>query len=337
MPDLDIFNDDAFSVVSLTAAVNKKPYRPGQISATGIFDEEGVTTTTVWIEEENGKLGLVEPTLRGGPGETAGSERRKGIPFAVPHYQRDDTVLADEVQNVRAFGTEGDMEVVEDRVNKKAERHAQDLTMTLEHQRVGAIKGVVTSKSGAVLENLYTRFDIAVPAAVSMELDVEATDVGILFDGVRFSIEDSLDENYDRLHVFTGRDFHTALWRHKSVKETLLSHAGAIELRMAVPDVFEFGGATWERYRTGAAATTDHGAAPYIAANEARVVPIGVPDLFLTRFAPADYEETVNTPGLPFYVKQWAMANGKGRHMEVQMNAISICTRPGALRRLTLT
>ncbi len=41
-------------------------------------------------------------------------------------------------------------------------------------------------------------------------------------------------------------------------------------------------------------ATADLGA-PYIAANEARVVVKGVPELFITRFAPADYEETVNT------------------------------------------
>lgn len=30
MPTLDIFNNDAFSVVSLTDAINKLPYVPGQ-------------------------------------------------------------------------------------------------------------------------------------------------------------------------------------------------------------------------------------------------------------------------------------------------------------------
>lgn len=336
MPELDIFNDDAFSMASLTGAVNKVPYRPGQISAAGIFDEDGVTTTTVWIEEQNGILGLVEPSERGGPGETTGSEKRNGIPFAVPHYQRDDSVKADEVQNVRAFGEENELETVLGRVNKKTARHGQDLSMTLEHQRVGGIKGVVTSKSGNVIENLYTRFGIAVPAPVSLELDVEATDAGKLVQDVVYSIEDDLDEHYGGIHAFTGRDFHNALWRHKSVKETLLSHAGAVEMRMATPNVFEFGDVIWERYRTGAKATADLGA-PYIAADEARVVPTGVDGLFLTRFAPADYEETVNTLGVPFYANQWEMPNGKGRNIEVQMNAISICTRPGALRRLTLT
>lgn len=336
MPSMDIFNNDAFSVVSMTAAINKRKYRPGQISGTGAFAEDGVTNTTVFVEQRDGKLALVEPSARGGPGETTSAEGRVAVPFAVPHYERNDSVLADEVQNVRAFGEETDMETIEARVQDKLARHGQDLTMTLEHQRVGAIKGIVTTKSGAVLENLYTRFGIATPSPVSMELDVESTNVGDLFDGVRYSIEDSLDAPYDGLHVFTGRQFHRAMWNHKSVKESLLNYEGAMQLRQGTPDRFEFGGAVFERYRTGGAATTDLGSA-YIADDEARVIPLGVPDLFMTRFAPADYEETVNTVGLPLYARQYAMPNGKGRHLEAQMNTISICTRPEVLRKLTLT
>lgn len=337
MPGMvDIWDGEGFTIESLTAAINNEPYRPGQISALGIFEEDGVSTTRISIEERNGKLSLVEPTARGGPGETTGDDSRTLIPFDIDHYQRDDAVLADEVQNVRAFGSADALETIQDRVERKGKRHAQDLTMTLEHQRVGAIKGNVTSKSGKVLHNLYNRFGIAVPSAVSLELDVEATKVAALFQDVIYSIEDDLDEPYSGLHVFTGRDFHKALWTHKSVTETFLYHGGASVLRQDVPDTFEFAGATWERYKTGAKATTDHGS-PYIAASDARVIVKGVPGLFLTRFAPADYEETVNTIGLPFYMKQEPKKFGKGRDIEVQMNAISLCTKPKTLRRLTLT
>lgn len=336
MPAANIWDADGFSLESLTAAVNREPYRPGQVSATGIFGEDGVTTTIVSVELREGKLSLVEPSPRGGPGETTDDEDRTRIPFEVDHYERNDTVLADEVQNVRAFGTEDRLETIVERVERKAQRHAADLTMTLEHQRVGAIKGIVTSKGGKVLHDLYQRFGIAVPAAIPMELDVEATKIGEIWQGVVYSLEDDLDEPYSGLHVFTGRDFHKAMWLHKAVRETFLYGSGAGVLRQDVPDKFEFGGATWERYRTGAKATANLGA-PYIAADEARVVPLGVPDLFITRFAPADYEETVNTLGLPFYAKQYPKPNGKGRELEVQMNAISLCTNPRALRKLTLT
>lgn len=335
MPAINIWDNEGFSLESLTAAVNREPYRPGQVSASGIFSEDGVTTTVVSIEERDGKLALVEPSPRGGPGETTGDETRSRLPFEVDHYQRDDSVKADEVQNVRAFGSEDRLETVVERVESKAQRHAADLTMTLEHQRVGAIKGIVTAKSGTVLHNLYTRFGIAEPAAIPLELDNDATLVGSLWQDVVYGIEDDLDEPYAGIHVFTGRGLHKAMWQHKSVRETFVFQDAQV-LRQDVPDVFEFGGATWERYKTGAKASADLGS-PYIGHNEARVVVKGVPELFITRFAPADYEETVNTVGLPFYAKQWARQDGKGRHLQVQMNAISLCTRPGVLRKLTLT
>lgn len=333
---VDIWGGEGFTIETLTAAINSEPYRPGQISASGLFQEEGVSTTRISIEERNGKLSLVEPSKRGGPGETTGDDERNLVPFDIDHFQRDDAVAADEVQNVRAFGSADQLETIQDRVERKGKRHAQDLTMTLEHLRVGAIKGIVTTKSGKVLHDLYSRFGIAVPAAVSLKLDVEATKVASLWQDVIYSIEDDLDEPYDGIHVFTGRDFHKALWTHKSVTETFLYNSGAVVLRQDVPDVFQFGGATWERYRTGAKATANLGA-PYIAANEARVVVKGVPDLFITRFAPADYEETVNSIGLPFYMKQYPTPNGKGRNIEVQMNPINLCTKPKTLRKLTIS
>jgi hypothetical protein len=337
MPTLNIFEDDAFSVQSLTATINERPYRPGQVSAMGLFEEDSVSTTTVSIERDGAMLGLVEPSPRGGPGETTGSTKRDLIPFRVDHYQRDDSVMADEVQNARAFGAVSELETVTERVMKKMDRHLVDLDMTVEFTRVGAMKGIVTSKSGTVLHDLYSKFGIAVPAAISLELDVDSTKVDeILEKDVCWSIEDSLDSFYDGFYVLTGREFHLKLWNHPRLRETFLATEGAAALRGPVPDKFQVGKFTFERYRTGSKATADAGVA-YIGDNEGRVAPRGVSGLFITRFAPADYEETVNTDGLPRYMRQWAMPNGKGRHFEVQSNPISLCTMPQALRRLTLT
>jgi hypothetical protein len=338
MPTLDIFNGDAFSVQSLTATVNNMPFRPGQISASGMFEEDSVSTTIVSVEQRNGELSLVEPTERGGPGETAGDDDRDLVPFLVDHYERDDTVKADEVQNVRAFGSESETEQVLERVRQKSDRHLMDLDMTLEHQRVGAIKGIVTSKSGRVLHDLYSKFGIAVPSAVNLELTNANTEIDAILEAeVAWSIEDQLDSYYSGFHVWTGRDFHMKLWNHKRVRETFLNHNGASELRQAIPDKFEFGKFTFERYRNGSKAKAANGGVGFIAENEGRVTPMGAPGLFITRFAPADYVETVNTLGLPRYAKVVPQANNKGVDLELQMNAISICTKPGALRRLTMS
>jgi hypothetical protein len=58
---------------------------------------------------------------------------------------------------------------------------------------------------------------------------------------------------------------------------------------------------------------------------------VGVPDLFVEAYAPADYIETVNTLGLARYLKQEALDFDKGMAFEAQMNCLPICTIPRAL------
>ncbi len=341
MPTLDIFNDDAFSMQSLTAAVNNEPFTPGQIGGSGLFEEDGVATTIISVECLDGTLSLVEPSKRGGPGETVGGDKAKLVPFEVPHYERNDAIYADEVQNVRAFGTESTAEQFAARVVRRQNRHLRDLDATLEHQRLGAIQGSITTKSGVVMENLFTKFNIAPADPVSLELDVDATKVSeIVKKDIIWSSGDSLDASYDGVHVFCGRDFYSALWNHPYIRETMLvGSRDAATLRREMPESFEYAGATWERYRAGRKATESVVAAggAFLDTAKACAVPTGVRELFITRFAPADYIDTVNTEGVPRYMMQMTKPNNKGVDIEVQSNPISLCTQPGVLRALTLT
>lgn len=335
---LDIFNNDAFSLAALTARFNGETamYVPGQLGKLGLFEEDGVSTLTVMIEERDGSLSLIEPSKRGGPGETVGTNRDKLRSFVIPHLQRDDSVMADEVQGRRAFGTDKDVETVLGVVDRKVNRHLRDLDATLEYHRVGATKGIVVSKSGAVLHNLFTEFGITVPDAVNFDLDNANTNVRLKCEQLVREIEDELDTPYTGIHAMCGNTFWDKITEHKSVREVWLAAQKASELLGKKANTIQIGPVTFERYRTGKKATQAMGAGFYDT-NEARFTPTGVPELFITRFAPADYEETVNTDGLPRYVKQWAMPNGKGRNMEVQSNPISLCTRPAVLRKAVVS
>lgn len=336
---LDIFNNDAFSVASMTAKVNKIPFVPGQVGASGIFDEQGVTTKLIAIEEQNGQLALVAPSPRGGPGETTDNDKRKIRAFEIAHYQRDDAVMADEVQGVRAFGSDinnpdAALQSIEQVIEQKSARHTRALDATLEHQRVGAIKGIVTDKNGNTMWDLFNLYGLSAPTPIEFNLDQTTTDVRSVCFDVIDTIEAALDGiAYSGVHSFVGNDFWKALISHKSVKETYLNTVSAMELRGSMHVFkFEFGGITFERYRTGTRAAASNTSGAFIGASEARFVALGVPELFITRFAPADYVDTVNTIGLPRYSKQFAMPNDKGRNLEIQMNAISLCTRPEVLQ-----
>ncbi len=331
---MDVLNmfqtDNAFTLASMTAAINKVAFVPGQIGASGIFEEEGVDTTTVLIEELNGQLAMVGPSPRGGQGETIDKEKRKMRPILVPHFQRDDAVMAEEVQGVRAFGSTNTLETVVGKVNARTARHARDLDTTLEHQRVGAIKGLVKDKNANTMIDLFDTFGVSAPSAVNFHLDVDTTKLRAICDDVRILIENALEAtSYTGIRGYCGKTFWRNLIDHKLVREIYLNTVRAQELLRELPDDFNFGGINFERYKTGSKASAANAAgAAFIADTECRFVVEGVPGLFRTFFAPADYNETVNTIGLPRYAKQIPMKNDKGIDLEVQTNPLNICTQP---------
>lgn len=331
---IDIFDDDAFSLVRLTASINRIPEVPTLLGSLGIFEEDGVDTTHVAIENQDESLSLVASSPRGGPGEVVGGESRDLRLIKVPHFQRDDSVLAEEVQNRRAFGTENMLESLESRVQKKMARHTRSFDFTLENMRVGAIGGIVLDKSGSTILNVFDAFGISQPAEIDFALGTAETDVRGKCVQVLDAIEDALEGFMaPRVYGIAGDTFFQSLVTHPKVEDTYKNWEAAVALRSDPRLPFEFGGITWVRYHTKPKAKAAKGGNAMIADAKVRFAAAGVPELFITRFAPADYEETVNTTGLPRYARQYRMPNGKGRNLEMQMNGICLCTIPASLQR----
>lgn len=328
---LDVFNQDAFNTVSLTDAINNVPFVPGRAGELAGWEEEGITTTSILLDEQNGELVLINPTPRGGPGQTGKEPSRKARSLIVPHYQYDDFIQADSVQNVRAFGQTNVLEVLQDRVNSRLEQHVRwKLDPTLEHQRIGAIKGVILNANGSTLYDLFTEFGVSQEAEIDFDLDNATPASGALrkvcTQVVRKVATNLGGVGFQRIHALASDSFWDDLIAHPEVRETYKNQAEAQQLRgNAAYEVLDFGGIRFENYR-GAVGST-----PFIAADKAHFFPVGVPGLWRTIYAPADYEETVNTVGLPRYAKQYSSPNGKGRNLESQMNAINYCTRPKVL------
>jgi hypothetical protein len=331
---LDVFNSALFSVVSLTDAINKPIFQPGRIGQMGLFSERGVTTLTVVVEEKDGQLTLVSPSPRGSAGQTLDKIKPKGRPFVIPHFQIDDAIYADEVQGIRAWGTESELETVQGRVAERMMIHRASHEVTLEYARVGAVIGVITYADGSTTD-LFTEFGVVQDAEVDWDLDNAAPVAGILRKRAAATIR-LMSTNLGGLpffgvHAMTGDAFYDDLLAHVEVRNTFLNNPTAAELRRSYVvngqsyGSFEFGGITFENYRGAVGGTT------FINTDKAHFFPLGVPNLFRTYFAPADYIETVNTVGKMLYAKQYEMPNGKGINMEVQMNQLSICTRPKAL------
>jgi len=327
---LDIFNDDAFSVSSLTAAINEQPHVPGRIGSLGLFQEEGVSTTSVTIEYNQGGLSLVPVGERGKPVSPQERDARNLRSFVVPHLKKDATLRADAIQNLRAFGSETDVETVQNVVNQRLGRMNRDLDATIEFHRVGAIKGLILDADGSsVIYDLYDEFGIT-QEVVSLALGNAGTNVrNKILDAVRKS-EDKLGAAMvSGYRIFFGRNLFDAFTGHAKVEKAWDRWNEGEMLRNDPRGGFLFGGAFCEEYRGKV------GSQAFIGDDEAYLVPEGVADLFITRFAPADYMETANTLGLPKYAKQEALRMNRGVEFEAQSNPLNLCTRPAAIIKLT--
>lgn len=320
-----------FSLQTLTAAIIELPHRPTQLGDSGLFAYQGVATLTVDIEKQGNTLSIVPTSARGAPGQAIGRKSRNIRTLRIPHIKLEDAVLADEVQGVRSFGTTDQPEPLDRRVNEVLQLGVNRFDYTLEYHRMGAVKGIVYDADGSELFNFFNEFGVA-QNTLNFALDNAATEVRSKCDESSDLVAEELGGVVSNGSIgWCGKAFWRALITHKSVKETFLNQAQASELRGAMPDSFDFGGTTWVRYRGAVAGV------PMVADDEAYIVPTGVDDLLLGRFGPANYNDTVNTIGLPSYAKGIPKRDDTGWDIQMQTNPIHINTRPRAVIKATRT
>ena len=339
MSILNVFEQDAFSFTRITDALRELKYTPSRIGQLGLFQTTSVDTLTVAIEKDKVQNQIiVAASPRGGPGQTFGKNKRSLRSLAVPHFQVDDAIMADEVQQMRAFGSETAVERLQEKIADRAAEASQSFALTEEFHRLSVIKSgtVLDADNATVLFDYFNEFEETAPTEINFDLangDPAEGALRKLCAGVVRQMAGILDGlPYRGLHAFCGDAFFDDLIAHPEVRETYKGYAEASTLRTAYVDAsgqqssfgtFTFGGITWENYRSGTTVKVE--------TDKCHFVPLGVPGLFRTVYAPADYVDAVNTKGQRLYGKQWEMENGKGVNLEFQMNALHYCTRPRVL------
>ncbi|SEQ91127.1 Phage major capsid protein E [Azotobacter beijerinckii] len=333
MATLDIFNGDAFTAISLTDAINTRP--EGQRVPTlldSLFEVEGVNTTSVFIERENDSLALVPAGERGAPADVTTGTQRDTIPFKTLHLPTRSTIRADEVQGVRAFGSETELETVMELVGKRLMKMRNKLEATIRFQRAGAITGKIYDADGQrLLLDLHRQFGIE-QQSQSMALGSDATKVlGKIVEAKR-KAEDTIADSglITGWLAVCGRGFWDAFTGHKSTTDAWDRFQDGQFLRTDMrPMGFQFGGVEWQEFYGKV------GGVEFIGSNDAYLIPRGIDGLLVTKYAPADYMDTVNTMGQAFYASQEPLPHNKGIDLEAQSNPLSICTRPRAIIKLT--
>lgn len=349
MSILDIFEGDAFNMRSLTLAIDKLPYKPSRLQRLGIFEQRPQTGLWVTIEDRQGILSLLPVQPRGTyPMTSKGAKHRKLYSFQIPHVPQTDAVYAADLMGRRSFGTETETEVFASIVNERLADLKQNHEVTQEYHRVGAINGIVLDADGSTqIANYFTDWGVT-QTTVNLDFTDSGTpgspnyvvDMKVFCQAVTRTMQKALGATtFNGIHAFCGNKFWDAFITHGSVRRAYefrqTGNKSDLLSTIQIPDgmdndaTFEFGTIDWENYRGFV------GTVPFFPDTGAVIIPKGVKGLFLECPGPADFIETVNTPGRPIYVKQERMKFDMGIELYTESNVLYLCTRPAALISVT--
>ena len=328
------FDTPAFHVTALTAAINILPNSYGRLERMALMPPRPVRFRQIAVEEKNGVLNLLPTLPVGSPGTVGERGKRKLRSFNIPHIPHDDVVLPEEVQGIRAFGSGNEAQALADVMADHLQTMRSKHAITLEHLRMGALKGVILDADGSTLYDLYAEFGIEAKT-VAFGLDDDDTDVKAKCMEVLRHIEDNLrGEFMTRVHALVAPEFFDALTSHAKVEKAYERWMDGTALRDDMRSGFTFGGITFEEYR-GQATDQDGNVRRFIAENEGHTFPLGTVETFASYFAPADFNETANTLGQQLYAKQEPRKFERGTDLHTQSNPLPMCHRPGVLVKLT--
>ena len=339
MEVLDIFSGDTFTMASLTNTINHLDFKPAILREMGLFDEEGVPTRTVILEEEFGTVRLVPTAEYGGVGSVSKIDKRKSRSFIVPHLPTRDAITAEEIQNVRAYAQnmtpQHALLAIEQLRDKKLMKMRDDLEVTLEHHAIGAVKGTILDSDGSsVIFNLFTEFNVA-QQTKNMVLDTGGTVVITkVREAVRLSLNALGNQPITGWAGLCGDSFFDKLTGHANVEKHFLNWeaARAYSEQHRAYGAFPYAGVNWLNYRGSI------GGVDFVPTTKAFLFPLGARGMFITKFGPSDYVDRVNNipspDGIPIEVRAEMKPMGKGWDIEAQSNPLYLCTKPRAVIEL---
>ena len=336
MASLNVFRNDAFSMISMTSAIERVPYLPTGIGKLGVFTPNPVRTTRLWIESRQGRLYLIPFSERGEEGKQRITETRDGFAFKIPRLMTSDTITATELQDVRAFGGETEMMQVEAEVARRVSGPTglqASMEYTREYLRLGAVQGYcVDPGNGNILYDFAAEFGAARPAEVGLALPAgTANSLRPIFNTiVRQIMRSAQGFQVEKIVALCGDAAWDALVNHPDVIRLYTNFEDAREIRNngqgAAFGSFSFAGIEFQNYR-GSNDLTEVA----IPTDKMKFFPVG-PGLFEVALAPAEFMEYVGTPGKEEYLVPIVDTQRNAWwKVEDYSYPLHLCTRPECL------
>lgn len=305
MASIDVFNQDPFTVMESTGALNKIPHLPNFLESLNIFTPKPIKTEMVSVEKKDGVLSIIQTSERGAPLAVRGNEKPDVRYFKTRRIAKADKLTASEIQGIRAFGTDSELKNAQDEVMAKSIVLRNEVNLTKERMRLGAIQGLVLDANGDTIIDWAAAWDTALPTEIDFDLDNASPASGALakkctqvLRGMEKAAKGAWVGSSYAISL-CGDTFFDQLLAHPEYREIKLANpatAGELAVAKGWREVF-FGGIRWVNYRG-----TDDGTTVAIGATKAKFFPMDTPGVFEVALSPLESLETANTPGLDIYL-----------------------------------
>lgn len=341
MLTMDVFNQDAFSAISLSAAVDKLDYIPDTLGAIpGLFVPDPVRTQAIWIEERATGAVILPFSPRGSAPHQNGGDQRKARAFSTQRIGDASRITASELADIRAFGSETELQTLQSEVARRQQKIKQNFQMTFEYHRFNCVTGaVVKDANGDEVYNWATEFNQSIPAELDFDLDNATPAEGAVrkkCTAVRRSILKGLKGVGTPRTIIgiCGDAFWDDLTSHPEVVKTFTGWAAASDLRNNQGNAwstFRYGDIEFVNYRG-----TDDGTFG-VGTDKCKFFPVGA-GIFRWAMSPGERFDHLGTLGQETYS---AIVTDKDRNswadVEVYSYPLPVCTMPGALHQAKRT
>lgn len=343
MISMDIFRGGAaggaFSALSLTTAIRDLKYTPSLLTGMpGLVTSIPIRTEKFAVERMADTQRLIPVTERGSPRTKQTRDRRNVRDFRTVRTAKVDELRAVELANIRAFGSETEIEAVQTELAMRFGKLRRDHELTEEFRRLGMIQGNVLDADGtSVLYNWFTEFGIAVPTEITFNWASRTGVAEFIRQSVIRPMMTALQGRAPvgmRIMALCGDTFFDGLTSNAEVRQSYLNWQAAQELRSGLGSTygnFSYGDVEWVNYRS---ATDANAVGIGIATDKCRLFPVGVTDMFQKIISPNDEDlDFVNQLGQEYYARVVPDPSGYNAFVELSMDAFNahVCTTPEAL------
>lgn len=335
MATMDIFSNKAFSQTELALAFEKMPYQPNFMQSLGITTSRALRTKTMAIEKKDGKLSLIQTSERGAPLEQGEAVKRDIRDFRTVRVAKGDTIYADEIQDIRAFGSESELKQVQREVAERMNQLEVDHNLTEENMLLGMVQGKVLDADDSVIYDWFAEWGVTQPTEIAF--DIANTDLPALRTKI-LALQRRMARNAKgipwsgQIGTLCGDNFYDALTTSPLIEAFFMNQQEAKARREddgGAFSSFRFAGVNWFNYRG-----TDDNSTVSVASDEVKFFPMGARGAFIEARSPGESMSMVNRPGRRRYPM---IVRDRDRDMwvkpELYTYPIFCCLRPEMLER----